>query len=404
MKRVKPLTAKTLERWRPREAREELVDGAVPGLRVRRSPGGALMWSLLARVDGRLRRVAIGEHLSLSAARKLAVDARRKISTGVDPTAERRTRRKRTEDAAAGLGTLGSIVKAYFENGDGKALRTRRMQRTMVAAVWRELMSRPAMSMRMAELQLAANNYKSASSSARAIGYMRPIIRWAVGLDLMAGDADALRAPVQAAAEQRVLSGEELGPFLRALGSDGHSVAARFILMTAVRRSEACSATWGDIDIENSLWTIPAAKRKDTRPARARARENGGDHVVPLSRQANALLRFIGPGKAEDLVFVGQRGASLGNWTTWCRRVETKLRFRFTIHSLRRTCATLAGDVGAEPHVISALLGHRIGGSLLARYAKSKYLPEVANALQLIADRLDALEVGGNVVALPRRA
>jgi integrase len=403
---VKPLTAKALERWQPKGPRDELIDGAVPGLRVRRSPGGVTTWSLLVRIDGRLRRVAIGQHLSLGAARKLALDTRRKISTGADPTAERQTRRKRARDAAAGLGTLGSIVKTYFESGDGNALRTRRTQKTMIEAVWRGLMSRPAIGMPVPELQLAANNYKSASSAARAVGYMRPIIRWAVGLDLMdaSADADALRSPVEAEANQQVLSAEELGQFLRALGRDGHSLAAKFMLMTGVRRGEACSATWADIDLQNARWTIPARKRKDTRPARARARENGGDHVVQLPSQADTLLRSIGPGEINQLVFTGPRGAPLGNWTKWCRRVETHLDFGFTIHSLRRTCATLAGDLGAQPHVISALLGHRVGSSLLARYAKSKYLPEVAEALQRVGDHLEMLEAGSNVVALPRRA
>jgi hypothetical protein len=50
------------------------------------------------------------------------------------------------------------------------------------------------------------------------------------------------------------------------------------------------------------------------------------------------------------------------------------------------------------------LLGHRVGSSLLARYAKSKYLPEVAEALQRVGDRLEILETESNVITLPRRA
>jgi integrase len=338
-----------------------------------------------------------------SDARRLASEARRNISTGVDPTIDQKARRKRAQDAAGGFGTLGSLIEAYFETGDGKALRTRRMQRTMIEAVWRGLLKRPGLDIRIAELQLVADAYRSASSAARAVGYLRPFVAWAVTRELMTGDSTLLKGPLSGEVVQRVLSHEELGAFLCALGDDSHSSAARYMLQTGARCGEACAATWREIELTFARWVIPHAKRKDTRSARTRSRENGRDHSIPLSRQTVALLRTIGPRGPDDLVFVGAREAPLRNWTRWCRRIEKRLGFRLTIHSLRRTCATMAGDTGAEPHVIAALLGHRVGGSLLARYAKSRYEPQVAEALQRVADRLDVLEAGGNVVPLPSR-
>jgi hypothetical protein len=63
-----------------------------------------------------------------------------------------------------------------------------------------------------------------------------------------------------------------------------------------------------------------------------------------------------------------------------------------TPHTLRRTCATLAGDLGHPPHVVSALLGHRsIGGTLHSGYNQSRHRSEVAVTLQAIADILDAI-------------
>lgn len=51
-KRVTPLNTKQLERWRPEPVRTmELVDGAIPGLRVRLAPSGEMSWSLNARVQ-----------------------------------------------------------------------------------------------------------------------------------------------------------------------------------------------------------------------------------------------------------------------------------------------------------------------------------------------------------------
>ena len=72
-----------------------------------------------------------------------------------------------------------------------------------------------------------------------------------------------------------------------------------------------------------------------------------------------------------------------------------------TPHALRRTTATFAGDLGCAPHVISAMLGHRvIGGALIAGYNKSRFTPEVADASQRVGD-FKVLESGhDNIVIL----
>jgi integrase len=145
----------------------------------------------------------------------------------------------------------------------------------------------------------------------------------------------------------------------------------------AAARCEECSgATWGEIDLEGWQWVIPAARRKDTRPNARRVKEG---HVVPLGRQAMALLerlsasaanaRMVSTGELEppassELVFTGGRGAKITNWPRRCSLMAKRLGFHVTPHALRRTCATLAGDCGVAPHVIAALLGHRaIGGT-----------------------------------------
>ena len=52
--------------------------------------------------------------------------------------------------------------------------------------------------------------------------------------------------------------------------------------MAAARTDEVMGATWGEIDLANRVWTIPAARMKSTR-----------DHRVPLtdSAMATALER-----------------------------------------------------------------------------------------------------------------
>ena len=376
-KRVAPLNAKQIEKWRPDPSRLlELVDGAVPGLRVRLTPNGTMTWSLLVRVNDERRRLNLGEGLGLAEARRKAEDARRQIAGGVDPAAAKTAARDRRKAAAEGHGTLGSVIAAYFEAGPGKDLRSGKAARAVIEVVFAEHLSRPSLDVRPGQLQIAADSWRSQSTAARADD----------GAEI----------------GQQVLSSEEVGRLLRALSWRGHDGAARFMLLTAARREEVVGAVWAEIDLERGTWTIPASRRKDTRAPSRRRRRAASDHLVPLSRQARALLETLGTGNPVDPVFLGGRGAKLANWPRWSAQLEKKIGFAsVTPHALRRTTATLAGDLGCAPHVISAMLGHRvIGGALIAGYNKSRFTPEVAEVLQRVGDLVASLEAGqNNVVA-----
>jgi integrase len=408
-KRVPPLNAKQLEKWRPDPLRVlEKADGAVPGLWVRLTPAGVMSWSLNMHVQGVRRRIALKGELTLKEARRKAEEARAAIDKGEDPTSERRNARARQKAAHAGVGTLGAVIAAYFENGPGAALRSAAAQRALIKVVFAKHIKLSALDVPPAELQLAVDQWPSKSSARHVAAYMRPVVRWAAKRGLMT-KGEALEAPQGfGRPEQRVLTRDEAGQFLRALTSDPHDAAARFMLLTAARRDEVVRATWSEI--KDGVWTIPAARRKDTRGPKAR--ERAEDHVVPLSRQSLALLTEIarrqGGGRSSvdpaALTFEGARGARLTNWPRWSAGKEKRLGFGVTPHALRRTCATFAGDLGQPPHVVQALLGHRsIGGALHAGYNQSRYRAEVAEALQRVADLLDALRAGeNNVVALRR--
>ena len=65
------------------------------------------------------------------------------------------------------------------------------------------------------------------------------------------------------------------------------------------------------------------------------------------------------------------------------------------VYTLRRTAATLAGDLGAPPHIVGVILGHsNIGGQLVAGYNHSTYQSEHSQILQNVADRLEVIERG----------
>ena len=408
-KRVAPLTAIGVSRLKPDPSKTiEVVDGAVPGLRLRVTPSGTRTWSLNLRAKGVMRRFDVGTRLGLAEARQKADALRREVKTGADPTAARRAERKRTIAATLGIGTFGAVVDLYFETGPGAGLRTKHEQQQRIKSVFAEHLSRPSTDVASTSLQLSIDAHRSKVSAARAAAYLTPIIKWAKKRGLMIGEFD-LEKPLQDAPQQRVLSVEELKVLLPTFG-DAYGRCCKLMLLTGARRDEAQFATWGQFDFRAKVWKIPGEQRKDTRAQgrrRARAKE---ELVVPLSRQSIELLKeqrvveetrrrleeVAAEVSVEDPVFVGQSGGKLMNWDRWLKsKAITTGVSGWSAHAMRRTAATLAGECGAAPHVVSVLLGHtNIGGELVAGYNKSRYLKEHADILQQVADNLEKFERG----------
>ena len=410
-KRVPPLSAATLTKFKPDPVKVlELVDGAVPGLRVRITPAGTRTWSLNIRAQGRMRRFDVGQGLGLAEARLKAEELRRRIKGGADPTAEKRMKRRRTELASQGVGTFEAILNAYFNTGPGADLSTRDDQLRRIRSVFAVHLKRTALEVKSSELQLSIDNHGARVSAARAVGYLMPVLNWANRRDLVFGDFN-LEKPLQDAPRQTVLTEIELTALLTVFKSH-HGVCAKFMLLTGARITEATTATWSQIDLEAKTWTIPPENRKDTRALRSRRQKSKQELVIPLSLQAVELLLKARQSEVSrrqlnglsqvvirrDLLFVGPRGAKLGNWDRWLKATTAKTGIvGWSAHTLRRTTATLAGDLGAPPHLVSVMLGHAsVGGQLLAGYNQSTYSFEHRQILQKIGDKLEVLEGGKN--------
>lgn len=406
-KRVPPLSALKISKTTPHPKRTiELVDGAVPGLRLRILPSGTRTWSLAMRANGVMRRFEVGTGLGLSAAREKAQSLRLEIQSGADPTAAKRIARMKAISAVEGSGTFGSVIDAYFTIGNGALLKTRDVQRKHLKSVFCRLVDRHAMDIKSSEIQLLIDAHPAKVSSARAAAYLRPILKWASKRDLVQGSFD-LEKPITPAPLQRVLTNDELAKLLPTF-DDAYGRCCKFMLLTACRRGEAIAATWNQIDLRNQIWTIPGSDRKDTRSQSARRARPKDPMAVPLSQQAMALLKSIQMTKisgsrtepkknaqeTDQPIFKSERGGALSNWSRWLVSNTNRSRVgEWSPHALRRTSATIAGNLGAPPHVISAMLGHtNIGGQLVAGYNKSRYAVEHAEIVQLVANRLEAIE------------
>jgi integrase len=80
--------------------------------------------------------------------------------------------------------------------------------------------------------------------------------------------------------------------------------ALEFTILAAARSGETFGMTWGEVDLDAKLWTVPGSRMKA-----------GEEHQVPLSVAALALLRSVKPDRphASANVFHNGKGSRLSN-------------------------------------------------------------------------------------------
>ena len=381
----------------PETGRRDLADATCPGLRLRVTPAGKATWALACRDrHGRMRRFTIGAYPTkgISEARGEARTLHARVKQGHDPVAERRRDRAVGEAAKAGIGTLTAVLNIYGEKR-GNAQKAWGEARKRIDLIFGSLLAKPTEMLSGRDFQLLADAYPAQSSASYAVRSLRPALKWATQRGFVPEEAARIHPPATVKRRKRVLSRDELAAVLPVLrnSSRPYAVALRFMLLTLSRRQEAASARWRDVDFTTGAWTIPETK-------------NGEVHVVPLPRQALELLRALKPENAppDALVFATSSGAPLGNWDRETKALQEASGTKgWTRHDLRRTGATLLGEMGELPDIIEAALNHvSIRSPLAATYNRSRYRPQVAAALQRLADALDGIEsVGAKVVALP---
>ena len=388
--------------------RQELSDVALAGPRLRLTPSGERSWVLACRDTlSAMRRFPLGEHpdMGIADARDAARGMRVRVRDGADPVAERRRQRAIGRDARDGIGTLTAVLDLYAKQR-GEALRSWPESRRRIESVFSAYLSHPLATMRAGDLQMTVDAHKAKQSAAAAVRYLRPVLKWAAQRGYVAAEVAVLHQPATVQRRDRVLSLDELRAVLPAMdvSTRPYAAALRFMLLTLARREEVATASWRDVDLEAKVWTIPTTK-------------NGQPHKVPLSVQAVALLTAQKPtkpvkplaqkpGDIPAFVFHVEGGGRLVNWDRETKAIQAASKTEgWTRHDLRRTGATLLGEMGFDPHVIEAALNHTaIHSQLAATYNRSRYMPEVTRALQALADRLDGIAQGGAKVMPLRRA
>ncbi len=226
-------------------------------------------------------------------------------------------------------------------------------------------------------------------AASRTLAVVRKMFNFAVKRGLLeTSPCTLVDAPAKAARRERLLDADELRLFLEHLPDipvwSPTGMALLFGLLTAQRSGEVVSAQWADLDLQERLWTIPAAKAK-----------NGKSHLVPLSA---AAVRLLQSAKQLDMgrgaVFPSRADGGHMVQTVMARalhRHHGKLaKAPFSPHDLRRTAATHMASIGVPRLVLSKVLNHT-DTAVTSIYDRYAYTSEKRGALEKWAEHLSTL-------------
>lgn len=154
--------------------------------------------------------------------------------------------------------------------------------------------------------------------------------------------------------------------------------ALSYCVLTATRTGETIGATWGEIDLDNKIWTIPKTRMK-----------KGKEHRVPLSDAAIQILQSLERREKADYIFRGRgkKIAALSNMAMLAYLQGKKEYEKLTVHGFRSSFRDWAGEkTPHEREVIEHALAHQLSDQSEAAYQRGDYLEKRTALMQDWAD------------------
>lgn len=395
-----PLTDARLKATKPRQKPYKLFDGR--GLYIEVTPAGGRLWRLKYRFNGKEKRLALGAwpEVSLREARDARDEARRGLRRGEDPGAARRMARAvKAAEAVAAEQTFEAVATDWlakhaprWSSGHAGTVADR-----LRVNVFPWLGHRPVAGIESPEIRACIVRIEergAAEVARRVLQVVGQVFAYAILRGLAtrnpAADLRGLVPPSPKRNFAALTDPRDVGALLRAIdGYQGAFVtrcALRLAPLVFVRPGELRHAEWAEFTLEgdNPEWRIPAAKMK--------ARDM---HIVPLSRQAVAVLRELEPltGR-ERYVFPGVRSTDRPMSENTVLAALRRLGYgknEMTGHGFRSVASTLLHERGYPSHVIEAQLAHAERNAVKAAYNRAAYLSERRRLMQDWADYLDGL-------------
>jgi integrase len=391
-------------KWSGAKAGDKYSDGG--GLCILIKSAGKY-WRLNYRFLDKQKTLALGVYpaLSLAAARKARDRARELLAAGTDPGAEKQEARAQAKRAAAAV--FEGLAREWLETS--ASTRGEVTQKRVVSWFERDVFpiigDVPIKKLRppdILELMQRMQARGIIDSMRRVLGYLSKVFELAMVKELIDRDPTiGVAAQLQQYNEGHfaaITQPVEVGALLRAIHAyQGHPycrAALKLAPLVFVRPHMLRYAEWSEIDLEAAEWRVPAEKMKMEI-----------DHIVPLARQAVAILRDMqaktGSGQ---YVFPSIRGDGRPMSENTINAALRSMGYdgdTMTGHGFRAMARTLLDEeLGERVDFIEHQLAHAVKDANGRAYNRTTHLAGRQEMMQRWADYLDKLRLGGEVVPL----
>lgn len=377
------------------------------GLYLEVTPTAAKYWRMKYRFAGREKRLAFGVYpeVSLAEARTRRDEARAVLRDGRDPS----EKRKAAKAAALSVGeTFGAVAAEWLHRQRGSMAAA-----TLAKAQWMldqtmKLHARPIREIAAPEVLSVlraielGGRHETTHRIKQRIGQ---VMRYAVATGRAERDVTAdLRGaliPPTTRHHPAITEPAAVGDLLRAIkgfsGQPATHAALKLAPYLFQRPGNVRAMEWAELDLDAAEWRIPAEKMK-----------MGEAHIVPLSKQAVAILKDIqaitGSGR---YCFPSNRGRGRPLSNNTLNAALRRLGFdkdTMTAHGFRAMASSLLNEQGWNPDVIERQLAHAERNKVRAAYNRAQYLTERRKMMQAWAEYLDVLRDDAQVIPFKRKS
>ncbi len=379
------LTVRQVDAAKPAEKPYKLADGA--GLYLYVAPTGLKSWRANYQQDGKQKTRTYGRYPGMSLAQARAAHGMAKSGGGTP------------EDKAAAP-TFREVAKAWLKvklPGLSNIKHQGQVAGTLERFVYPKIGAMPIDTIRrpeLVEVVQAAQEGGRVETAHRVAGRITAVFNYAqdVGILESHGAAGLVRV-LQARKVRKPMASippSEAGELLRLIDTYDEPITRlglQLLALTFVRVGELRAMRWDELREDGGVWVVPDSRMKLRVP-----------HVVPLSRQAQAVLAQLRLLTGEsELVLESplSRGKPLSENTFLFALYRLGYRGRMTAHGFRALASTVLNEQSSFEHdVIERQLAHKEVDEVRAAYNRAQYLPQRRLLMQWWADWLDLQRAG----------
>jgi integrase len=423
-KQADSLSPSAVTNAKPKAEPYKLADGR--GMFLLVTPDGAKLWRWRYRRPGTGKENMLGlgafPDVSLRRAREKREEARKLLADGVDPGEHRKARNAASKAAAAN--TFEAVAREWLGRKaahEWVATQTTKETRNLERHVFPWIGKKPIADLGVSDLRplvlrLADAGHHELAHRLRA--NLGRIFVYAAATERIEKGTNPA-APIRELMPPRkpskrlptITDAAKIGELLRAIDTHAGTFvvgcALKLSAMWACRPGEIRQAEWAHVSLDgkNPTLTLPPSIRK----LRRVQKENPDTqpHVVPLSKQAVAILRELqGVTGGGTYVFPGARDRTRPMSEAAVTAALARLGYKHEIvaHGFRHMASTLLNERGWNPDAIERQLSHKDKDKIRGTYNLAQYMDERRRMMQSLADYLDTLRTRSNVVPMKRKA